>query len=95
MSEIKEEKNNSTEMIDIHSEKLDEYSQEALIERKILAKILKSNFSINSYSGFNLPALEKIKFYLKKYHMFYGINIKEKVLEYFHFFRIYKKQKSI
>ena len=39
MSEIEEEKNNSSKMLDIHSEKLGEYSQEALIVRKILTKI--------------------------------------------------------
>ena len=48
MSEMKEEKNNSTEIINIHSKKLGEYSQKALIDRKILAKIQKSNISINS-----------------------------------------------
>ena len=66
MSGIEEEKNNSTEIIDIHSEQLGKYSQEQLIDRKILAKIQKYNFSINSHSEFNVPALEKDKILFKK-----------------------------
>ena len=77
MNKIEEEKNNSFEMIDIHSKKSkDTYKQ------KILVKIQKSNFSVNSSNGFNVLALEKIKFYLKKHHMFYELMLKEKALEY-------------
>ena len=43
ISEIEEEKNNSSEIIDIHSEKLGEYSQETLIDIKKISKICRAS----------------------------------------------------
>ena len=72
---------NDDTLIDNQIEQTGEFKQEILIDKKKLKKIQHENFSLSNYSGFNVSTFDKIGIIPRKHHLYYGLNIQERVLE--------------